>query len=271
MSELHDYLKLFITPPVEDACVLVARPEDIDPADYLKEVTEEGALTPTLVPMVHGIILLGEPTESQADNIFKILKAGAHVILIPDGALAHKGAIALEDKGLEVRDCFYLAEDAEEINYTKKASVKEREAGLDTLPLRSFSFIKYEGENVGEEVEGDEYEEGEDRIDVATMGLNKMGKRRNIHPTVKPIDIMKWCARDIPEGSLVVDPFLGSGTTGCAMPSLGHDFIGIELNPEYASLCQARIQHWAPLGVEIESENPAPLEKEKKKGMTSLF
>ena len=72
---------------------------------------------------------------------------------------------------------------------------------------------------------------------------------------------------DIPEGSLVVDPFLGSGTTGC--DALWVMTIGIELNPEY-SLCQARIQHWAPLGVEV-GENPAPLEKEKKKGMTSLF
>ena len=75
---------------------------------------------------------------------------------------------------------------------------------------------------MGEEVEGTD-EEGEDRVDVATMGLNKSPRGENIHPTVKPRYYDG--ARGYPEGSLVVDPFLGSGTTGCAMPSLGHDFI----------------------------------------------
>ena len=38
------------------------------------------------------------------------------------------------------------------------------------------------------------------------------------------------------------------------MSRKGHNFIGIELNPEYASICEARIRHWMPIGSEIKSE-----------------
>lgn len=95
--------------------------------------------------------------------------------------------------------------------------------------------------------------------------------RANIHPTVKPIEIMEWCARDIEKGSKVVDPFLGSGTTGIAMSRLGHDFIGIELNPEYAKICEGRIRHWMPIGTAIESEAQVGKVKPKEGEQISIF
>ena len=82
---------------------------------------------------------------------------------------------------------------------------------------------------------------------------------------------MKWCARDIKPNSKVVDPFLGSGTTGIAMSRLGHDFVGIELQEEYAKICEARIRHWMPIGTEIESEAQVGKAEPKKGEQVSIF
>jgi len=95
------------------------------------------------------------------------------------------------------------------------------------------------------------------------------GKRGNVHPTVKPIEIMEWCARGIEASSTIVDPFMGSGTTGIAMSRKGHNFIGIELNPEYAQISEQRIRHWKPIDTEIKSE-AKPVDTEFK-GQVSLF
>jgi len=233
MKEMIDYFLTMITPPVEDAKVLVAKPSEIDFESHLEVDTQgyaSGAVIPMNKPTLHGIVLLGEPTEEEAKQIHQILKPGGHCILIPED-IGYKGVIALEDKGFEVRDAIFVAEEPDSFYYTSKASRSEREAGLE------------------------EKEEG----------------RANVHPTVKPIEIMGWCARDIKPNSKVVDPFLGSGTTGIAMSRLGHDFVGIELQPEYAIICEARIRHWMPIGTEIESEAEVG-EKEAQEGDTiSIF
>lgn len=70
--------------------------------------------------------------------------------------------------------------------------------------------------------------------------------QRNVHPTVKPIDLMRWLCRLVcPSGGVVLDPFTGSGSTGCAAVLEGFDFIGIEREPEYAEIAKARIAWWA--------------------------
>ena len=71
------------------------------------------------------------------------------------------------------------------------------------------------------------------------------GDTANIHPTVKPIQLMRYLIRLItPPGGVVLDPFLGSGTTACAAVLEGFDYIGIEQTPEYADIAEARIKHW---------------------------
>jgi DNA modification methylase len=72
------------------------------------------------------------------------------------------------------------------------------------------------------------------------------GGIRGGHPTVKPLNLMRWVCRLVtPPGGLVLDPFLGSGTTGCAAALEGFDFIGIEREPEYIAIAEARIAFWA--------------------------
>jgi DNA modification methylase len=62
------------------------------------------------------------------------------------------------------------------------------------------------------------------------------------HPTQKPIDLIKYLVeKTTKEGGVVLDPFIGSGTTAVACVELGRDFVGCELKPEYYDLAQRRI------------------------------
>jgi len=65
---------------------------------------------------------------------------------------------------------------------------------------------------------------------------------RNNHPTVKPTPLMRWLCRLVtPPGGTVLDPFMGSGSTGKAAVLEGFRFVGIEAAPEYLQIAQARI------------------------------
>ena len=66
----------------------------------------------------------------------------------------------------------------------------------------------------------------------------------NIHPTVKPTDLMAYLVRLVtPKGGVVLDPFMGSGSTGKGAIREGMDFIGIEREDEYMEIAKTRIQH----------------------------
>ena len=69
-------------------------------------------------------------------------------------------------------------------------------------------------------------------------------KRRygNIHPTVKPLEVISWLLKvSSQEGELILDPFLGSGTTAIACEQLGRKWIGIETNREYCEVAKKRL------------------------------
>jgi DNA modification methylase len=77
------------------------------------------------------------------------------------------------------------------------------------------------------------------------LGLDENG---NIHPTVKPVALMRWLVRLItPVGGLVLDPFTGSGTTGMACGYEHRRFIGVEREPDYILIATRRISAVAPL------------------------
>ena len=75
------------------------------------------------------------------------------------------------------------------------------------------------------------------------MGLLKEGKELpRVHPTQKPIELLEWIIRDYTApDSLILDPFLGSGTTAVAALKTGRRFIGIEISPEYCKIAQRRV------------------------------
>jgi len=62
-----------------------------------------------------------------------------------------------------------------------------------------------------------------------------------VHPTQKPIALMEWCLGFLPKARTILDPFMGSGTTGVACAKLGRKFIGIELEPKYFDIACKRI------------------------------
>ena len=68
------------------------------------------------------------------------------------------------------------------------------------------------------------------------------GKRD--HPTQKPLGLMRWCISllDLPVGATILDPYMGSGSTGVAAAQLGYNFIGIEIDPTYFAMAERRIK-----------------------------
>src|SRR5690606_12380630 len=67
----------------------------------------------------------------------------------------------------------------------------------------------------------------------------------NIHPTVKPIALMRYLCRLVtPTGGTVLDPFMGSGSTIIAANQEGFNSIGIEKDPDYAAIARQRIEYW---------------------------
>ena len=73
-------------------------------------------------------------------------------------------------------------------------------------------------------------------------------KKGNFHPTVKPTALMRYLCRLVtPPGGVILDPFMGSGSTGKAAAAEGFGFIGIELNPEYVEIADKRINSVQPL------------------------
>ena len=88
--------------------------------------------------------------------------------------------------------------------------------------------------------------------------------------TVKPIELMRWLIRLVtPPQGIVLDPFAGSGTTGCAAALEGARFIGIEKHGKYCEIVRARIAHWTRIAA---GELPMPeiLEEAKAAGQLDL-
>ena len=74
---------------------------------------------------------------------------------------------------------------------------------------------------------------------------NRTSAVGNNHPTVKPVALMRYLIQLVtPKNSIVLDPFMGSGSTGMAAGELGHHFVGIDLDPAYVEIAQKRITGW---------------------------
>ena len=143
------------------------------------------------------------------------------------GKLGHPGNQGFNDEGSASR---YF--------YCPKVSQEERNRGLDHLPTKKTSSMA--GRRDSHDMEG--YS-----IDNDVTG-RFVTERKNVHPTVKPVELMKYLCRLVtPKGGTVLDPFMGSGSTGMAAKDEGFDFIGIEKEKEYFDICQSRIKKTAPL------------------------
>jgi len=139
--------------------------------------------------------------------------------------------------------------------YCAKASRRDRDEGLETFANQYMAFsnqAKAELKRGNVDFKGNE--------DNPLHFANSVSVRKNIHPTVKPTDLMQYLVRLVtPNGGTVLDPFNGSGSTGKAVMyenkdrDKGYKYIGIEMTEEYLPIAQARIAY-AINGIEEEQE-----------------
>lgn len=122
------------------------------------------------------------------------------------------------------------------IIYTAKASKSERNMGCEGLEDKVFYEMDNGHGNLGHFM-----------VKKAGGEMGDTQMRKNNHPTVKPIALMEYLINMVTrEGQTVLDPFAGSGTTLIAAKKLGRKYIGIELEPEYVKIAEARLRGVTP-------------------------
>ncbi len=93
---------------------------------------------------------------------------------------------------------------------------------------------------------GGDFSDGElawTNLDMVLRSITYCNKEHGKeHPTQKPIRVMLWCLGFLPDAETILDPFMGSGTTGVACVQLGRKFIGIEIEPRYFDIACKRIE-----------------------------
>ncbi|EPI5387652.1 DNA-methyltransferase [Pseudomonas aeruginosa] len=151
---------------------------------------------------------------------------------------AARDALARGDEGSAAR-FFYCA----------KASRKDRNEGCDELPQQRGGMVSNtSGQHITRR----------DGYEPPAAG--------NHHPTVKPTDLMAYLVRLVtPPGGKVLDPFTGSGSTGKAAVREGFEFVGIEREPPYLAIAEARIAH------ELERVTAAALETAEAEAQLDIF
>ncbi|AQZ54578.1 UNVERIFIED_ORG: putative DNA methylase [Proteus phage VB_PmiS-Isfahan] len=115
--------------------------------------------------------------------------------------------------------------------YCAKASKKDRDEGLENLHVTSAGEMT-------------DREEGSDGLNSPRAGAGRTTGARNIHPTVKPTELMRYLCRLVtPPDGLILDPFSGSGSTGKGAVLEGFNFIGFEMDVKYCEIANERIKH----------------------------
>jgi site-specific DNA-methyltransferase (adenine-specific)/modification methylase len=94
------------------------------------------------------------------------------------------------------------------------------------------------------------------RLQWRWNGMIRQGNEERYHPTQKPLEVMKWVIELCPKSETILDPFMGSGTTGVAAIQLGRKFIGIEREPKYFDIACKRIEQAVAQGQLFEPEQP---------------
>ena len=135
-----------------------------------------------------------------------------------------------------------LQEDWARYFYCPKTSSAERNRGLEDFTAKPMAW----GNQAKAELKRGNLDFKGNQGDGSKH--NKVAMRLNTHPTVKPQELMKYLCRLVtPKGGVVLDPFMGSGSTGMAAKDEGFDFIGIEKEKEYFEIAEARIKVSSPL------------------------
>lgn len=176
-----------------------------------------------LKPAYEPFILARKPLEgTYANNVLKHGVGGLNIdgCRLPDGDRFPANVI---HDGLDEPWAKYF--------YCAKASKKDRDEGLENLSQTSASEMT-------------DREEGSDGLNSPRAGAGRTTGARNIHPTVKPTELMRYLCRLVtPPNGLILDPFSGSGSTGKAAVLEGFNFTGFEMDETYCEIANKRIEH----------------------------
>jgi DNA modification methylase len=99
------------------------------------------------------------------------------------------------------------------------------------------------------------------RLQWRWNGMIRQGNEERYHPTQKPLEVMKWVIELCPKADTILDPFMGSGTTGVAAIQLGRKFIGIEREPKYFDIACQRIEQAVAQGQLFAPEQPKQIQE----------
>jgi len=258
-SDLVEYLQAMLSTPDNRASALDLESwGDYDPHSRDSRDSRDS--------IVSGVVVSGEAKPEHIHEFMRILPPGGYVALIAtdNQPTGHSGAILLEDGGFEIRDCILWIRGGGRAHYVAKPTRVERESGCEHLEGKA----------------------GHDAVDrkAGSAGVRNpragagrtAGHVKNYHPTVKPVMVMERLLASVPVHHEVLDPFMGSGTTAIACSKTGHSFTGVELDPGYLAIADARVHYWDAsyqgwLAAVIQSDHTQPGVKEAPLSLEDLF
>lgn len=171
-------------------------------------------------------IILDEVAAELLDEQSGVSKSGKY-----KGEGSKSGGIWAKSTGLPAGVEYGDKGGASRFFYVAKVSKKERNLGLDGFEEKETSSIgsTYAGNQTTSKIGGNPDKPTE--------------PKKNTHPTLKPINLMTYLCRLVtPENGIVLDPFMGSGSTGIAARLEGFRFLGMEMDKDYFKIAEARIE-----------------------------
>lgn len=206
-----------------------------------------------------------------SSEVYRVLKPGGFYIAFSQARLYHRLAIAAEDCGFEIRDMLGWVYEGQakafsqdhfvnkmDISDVEKASIIESLGGRKTPQLKPCiepmilaqkpkdgTFVDNWLKHETGLIDTNNTIDGKFPANIINAKKPDQNEKAGInnHLTVKPINLMEYLITVFSkEGQMVLDPFMGSGTTGVACMKRNRQFIGIEINLDYYSISEQRIK-----------------------------
>ena len=217
---------------------------------YTNDNNEWNGWGTALKPAHEPICMARKPISEKnvAENVLKWRTGGINIDESRVGTTGRFPANLIHDDSDEVRECFpetksgigsFKAEDYEKkqtaTNFTRGDYNGRGDSGNAS---RFFKSIIYTSK-----ASTSERNEGCEKLEDGAIYIHK-----NNHPTVKPVALMEYLIKMVtPKGGIVLDPFMGSGSTGVAARINNYSFIGIEIDKDYYKIAESRINSINPL------------------------
>ena len=195
-------------------------------------------------------------------EIFRILKPGGFYISFSQGRLYHRMAVAVEDSGFDIRDMFSWGRNTKPKAFSLNHFAKKEDSKLNNellkwkTPMLSSLFepaIFAQKPKIGTFIENwKNWRKGlinshatfnEKKIPNYVF-YNKTKEDKFSHMTVKPLPVIEYLIDVCSEnGDIILDPFMGSGTTAVAAINMNRQYLGFEINKEYITISDERIKN----------------------------